>query len=114
MTPIGDPSAPTPDGRTLLEVLAELKGAGFEHDMFITPEAKVRCGTCHHDADVTELVLHGIRRLEGVSDPADEAAVLALECKVCGMRGTAIARYGPAAEPQDAIILRSIEDQRYA
>lgn len=114
MSPIGEPRIPTPDGRTLLEVLAELHESGFEKDMFITPDAQVRCGSCHHDAAPTDLVLHAIRRLEGVSDPADEAAVLALECKVCGMKGTAVARYGPEAEPQDAIILRAIEDQRYA
>ena len=107
-TVAGEPTG----GRTLLEVLADLKAAGYERDMFVMPDATVRCGSCHHDAAPEDLVLHELRRLEGVSDPSDMAAVLALECKVCGMRGTAVVRYGPEAGPQDVTLLRAVEDQR--
>jgi len=97
---------------TLIELLDELRAAGFEHDMFVTADALVRCGSCHHDTLPSELDLLAIRRLEGASDPSDMAAVLALACTVCGRRGTAIVRFGPEAGPQDAEVLLAVEDHR--
>ncbi|MGH9085962.1 MAG: hypothetical protein ACRDYW_10950 [Acidimicrobiales bacterium] len=101
-----------PVDRTLMSVLAALKADGYDGDMFVTAEGKVRCGVCRHDAEPTQIELHAIRRIEGASDPADEAAVLALTCRVCGARGTAVVRYGPEAEPQDIAVLRAVEDLR--
>jgi hypothetical protein len=101
-----------PVDRTLLSVLERLRADGFEVDMFVTREAMVRCGACRHDAAPADMELHGIRRIEGASDPSDEAAVLALTCRVCGARGTAVVRYGPEAGPQDEEVLRAVEDLR--
>lgn len=107
------PMAGTPTGAsTLLEALERLRGLGFARDMFVTPDGMVRCGSCHHDAPPDKLDLYHLVRLEGVSDPAEMAAVLALECTVCGMRGTAVVRYGPEAGPQDVAVLRAVEDHR--
>jgi hypothetical protein len=107
------PMAGTPTGAsTLLEALDRLRGLGFARDMYVTPDAMVRCGSCHHDAAPDQLDLYHLVRLEGVSDPGEMAAVLALECTVCGMRGTAIVRYGPEASAQDAAVLRAVEDRR--
>lgn len=108
-----DPVPGVPTGMsTLVEVLAELRAEGFVNDMTVTPEALVTCGGCGHTATPTDLILHGLRRLEGASDPGDEAAVLALECRVCGARGAAVVRYGPEADPQDAAVLLAVEDRR--
>jgi hypothetical protein len=110
-----EPTQPVPGvpvDRTLLSVLERLQADGFEGDMFVTPDAEIRCGACRHLAAPTEFELHAIRRLEGVSDPSDEAAVLALTCRVCGARGTAIVRSGPEAEPQDVQVLRTVDDLR--
>lgn len=101
-----------PTDRTLSGVLEQLKEDGFGGDMFVTADAKVRCGTCHADAEPAALQLNAIRRIEGASDPADEAAVLALTCPSCGAQGTAVVRYGPEAEPQDDEVLRAVEDLR--
>jgi hypothetical protein len=107
------PVAGEPTGAsTLLEALERLRAAGFAGDMFVTAEATVRCGSCHEETAPTELDLECLVRLEGVSDPADEAAVLALTCRACGGRGTAVVRYGPEAEPQDDVVLRAVEDHR--
>lgn len=107
------PIAGEPTGAsTLLEALDQLRRDGFDRDMFVTREATVRCGSCHHDAAPSDLNLHQLVRLEGVSDPGEEAAVLALECTVCGTRGTAVVRFGPEAEPQDVAVLRAVEDLR--
>lgn len=109
-----EPVAGLPTGAsTLLEALEIVRRLGFERDMFVTPEGLVRCGGCHHVARPEELNLHRLVRLEGVSDPAEEACVLALECTVCGMHGSAVVRYGPEAGPADSAVLRAVEDHRF-
>ena len=111
-----DPTSPIagePVGAsTLLEALEQLRAKGFERDMFVTEAAMVRCGVCHHDAAPKDLNLMHLMRLEGVSDPGEEAAVLAIECTVCGARGTAVVRFVPEAGPQDDAVLLAIEDHR--
>ncbi len=107
------PMAGTPTGAsTLLEAIDHLRGKGFEGDLFITEAGMVRCGACHQDTSPENLDLRHLVRLEGASDPGDEAAVLALVCRCCGAQGTAVARYGPEASPQDAEVLRVVEDHR--
>jgi hypothetical protein len=109
--PEPEPGAPAGPS-TMIELLADLRARGFEQDMYVTRDGMVRCGVCQHTAAPTDLVLHALRRLEGASDPADMAAVLALECRVCGGRGTTIVRYGPEAGPGDTAVLLAVEDQR--
>jgi hypothetical protein len=107
------PIAGVPVGAsTLLEVLEHLRAHGFDRDMFVTEDAMVRCGVCHHDAAPNELELLQLVRLEGVSDPGEEAAVLALECTVCHARGTAVLRFGPEASAQEDAVLLAVEDHR--
>lgn len=108
-----EPVAGVPTGAsTLLEALEVVRRLGFERDMFVTREGLVRCSACHHDARPEELKMHRLVRLEGVSDPGEEACVLALECTVCGMHGSAVVRYGPEAGAGDVAVLRAIEDHR--
>jgi hypothetical protein len=110
-----EPTQPIPGvpvDRTLISVLEQLQAQGFDKDMFVTPDAQILCSACRHVAEPADFELRGIRRIEGASDPSDEAAVLALICRICGAHGTAIVRYGPEAEPQDVIVLRAVEDLR--
>jgi len=108
---LGVPGVPGED--TIQSVIAELQARGFTADMFVTPAALVRCGAYDHDAAPADLELDELRRIEGDSDPADMAAVLALTCLVCGRRGTAIVRFGPEAGPQDIAVLRAVGDERF-
>ncbi len=101
------------DNTTLVAVLNALVAEGFTQDMFVTPEAQLRCGVCHRDTAPADLVLDRLRRIEGASDPADMAAVLGVTCGHCDARGTAVVRYGPEAEPQDAEVLLALDDQRF-
>ena len=105
-----EPIAGVPTDRTLSALIDQLRADGFARDMFVTEDAKIRCGVCHEDSNPADLELHAIKRIEGASDPADEAAVLALGCKCCGALGTAVVRYGPEAGPQDDEVLRALED----
>lgn len=109
--PEPEPGAPAGPS-TMIELLADLRTQGFERDMYVIPDGTVSCGACGHAAAPTDLILHALRRLEGASDPADEAAVLAVECRVCGARGTTIVRYGPEASQADTAVLLAVEDRR--
>ncbi len=102
------------DELTLSEVLRRFAADGFTQDMFVTREAMVRCGSCHHDTPPAELILDKLRRLEGTSDPADMAAVLGVTCTVCGAKGSAVVRFGPEAEEQDDAVLLAVEDRRFS
>lgn len=98
---------------TLTEVLAELAQQGYTGDCFVDEDdGRVCCGACRTCVDPGDLQLDGLRRLEGASDPADMAAVLALTCTSCGHKGTAVVRFGPEASAGDALVLRHLEDDR--
>ena len=102
------------DTTTLVTVLAALADAGYTGDLFVTPEATVRCGSCRHEMAPADLQLDELRRIEGASDPADMAAVLGITCTHCGGRGSAVVRYGPEAGPQDATVLLALDDHRFS
>jgi hypothetical protein len=105
---VGDPG----DHTTLLEVLAHYHSAGFAADFLVVEPGLVRCATCRADLEPNAVGLHSLRRLEGTSDPADMAAVVALVCPRCEARGTAVIRFGPEASLDEAQVLGSLRDQR--
>jgi hypothetical protein len=112
-----DPTSPEPgtpsEYTTIVGLLTALADIGYTGDLFVTPDGRLRCGTCHADMDPAGLQLDHLRRLEGASDPADMAAVLGITCPHCGQRGTAVVRYGPEAEPEESAVLLALDDQRY-
>jgi hypothetical protein len=102
-----------PGDVTLVEVLRELGDAGYTTDFFVNEDdGGVCCGSCRTCQAAGQVRLDGLRRLEGASDPADMAAVLALECSSCGRKGTAVVRFGPEATAGEAILLRELDDVR--
>ena len=106
-----DSGAPS-DFDTLTEVLAHYAELGFDGNFTITDEGMVRCPACRTEVAPERLVLHGLRRMEGASDPADMLAVLVIECPRCGQRGTAVAHFGPEATEAEATVLMALEDRR--
>jgi hypothetical protein len=106
-----DPGAPS-DYTTIVEILAEFAEQGFVENFGVTRDGQIRCGACHAVEDPTGMHLHSLRRLEGASDPADMAAILALSCPHCGARGTAVVMYGPGATEEDLAVLAAVEDHR--
>lgn len=112
-----DPTPPVPgapsDNTTLQAVLEAFAADGYDQDMFIVQGGNVRCGACRHDTPASQLQLDSLRRLEGASDPADMAAVLAIACLQCGAKGTAVARYGPEADADHDEVLLALDDHRF-
>lgn len=107
------PMPGTPTGAsTILEALDWLTEQGYGGNLFVVEGGLVRCGACRHDTPAAQLDLAHLIRLEGASDPAEMAAVLGLRCHQCGATGAAVVRYGPEASPDEAEVLRAVEDQR--
>jgi hypothetical protein len=107
-----DSSPPTV--RNIPIELKELAEQGFTGSFRVRPGARVVCDRCHHAHAAEDLEIVDFRRLEGQSDPADMAAVIALRCRGCGQRGTLVLTYGPQASPEDADVLIALDDTAWA
>ncbi|MEX2293922.1 MAG: hypothetical protein WD691_09065 [Acidimicrobiales bacterium] len=108
----GGPAEPREYGAdsTLLEVLADLAAAGFDGEFWVDVDGALRCRSCGlvQGSGVEEI--QGLRRIEGASDPADMAAVVAVTCPACRRRGAAVVRFGPEASAGDAAFLLAVDN----
>ena len=97
--------------RRMAGVVDRLTAAGYR-DTF-RAEAGGMCATrAGHLHAPEELVVESIERFEGISDPADEAMVLAVRCPGDGCRGTYTLPYGRAMSAIDAEMVSRIPDGR--
>jgi hypothetical protein len=101
---MADPS----DELTVLEVVAQLRRDGFDADAFAVADG-VRCASCRAVHAVEDLDVERTGRVEGISDPDDEAIVLGLRCRSCGARAVLVAGYGPLASPEDAAVVAALQ-----
>jgi hypothetical protein len=99
-------------GLTLLEATATLEADGFLADFHVVsrPEALVKCGSCGVTMSPRTIEVVRVLRVEGESDPADEAMVAGVRCVACGCRGVLIATYGPMADAADAEVVAALAD----
>ena len=88
--------------------MSELEAAGFVGQVGPRPGGRLLCFTCRNESDAASFVVIDMRRTEGVSDPDDMLAVVALACPRCGTRATAVLGYGPEATEDDAEVLRAL------
>ena len=100
-----NPSHESPDNTTLGEVVAAFELEGYRGQMAARPAGQVLCVSCHMESDAAEMEVDALRRIEGVSDPADMLAIAALVCPVCDTQGVLILGYGPEASLDDADVL---------
>ena len=56
------------------------------------------------------LFLEEVARFEGISDPADEAIVLALHCREDGIKGTYTVPFGPGMGALEAEMMHRLRD----
>lgn len=104
-----EPGAPS-DNTTMVAELQRWRSEGYDGDFLVVPGGSLRCRNCDEVLPAAELDLDALRRLEGASDPADMAAVLALECPSCGAKGTALAHYGPGSTEDEDALLSALPD----
>jgi hypothetical protein len=100
------------DEITIVEAIATLRGEGYTGDFGVAPGGVVRCGTCGHTHDAGELVIGATVRVEGISDPGDEAAAFGLSCERCGLRGVLVVAYGPTASADEAAVVTALGSGR--
>ena len=89
--------------------MAELETAGFAGQVAARPGGRLLCFTCRTESEADSFHVSDIRRTEGVSDPDDMLAVVALTCPACGTRATAVLGYGPESAEDDAEVLRTLQ-----
>lgn len=94
--------------RTLTEVLENLSADGFATELIGRPEGWLLCRECRSTHEAGEFEVKRVERLEGVSDPGDEALVAGLVCPSCGTKGVYVARYGPEASESDVAVLEHL------
>lgn len=99
-------------GLTILEVLREYEQRGYTGQFAAREGGDIKCFSCGARMAPQEVEMESLRRVEGVSDPADMALIGALACPRCGVRGTATFKYGPDAPPGDGDAMRLLEDVR--
>jgi hypothetical protein len=104
---------------TLSETLGELSGLGFDGEFSVAGDGGIsrpasidalRCHRCRAEFAASEGTVDRIERLEGVSDPDDMLAVVAMRCPRCGAAGTLVLNYGPESTPEQAAVLASLPD----
>jgi hypothetical protein len=98
--------------QTITEVLEEYEAQGFDSQFMPDADSNLRCLNCNNSVPADEIGLAALRRIEGVSDPDDMAAIAALECPRCGAKGTVALKYGPGASIEEADILGHLEQVR--
>lgn len=99
-------------GLTILEALRDFESRGYGGQFAAREGGAIKCFSCGARNEPEQVRMDSLRRLEGVSDPADMVLVGALRCPACGVRGTATFKYGPGAPPGDGEAMRLIEDVR--
>ena len=72
-------------------------------------DGRVHCFTCGRDFAASEVDASSLRRLEGVSDPADMLLVLGVSCPHCGTGGSLTLSYGPESTIADVDVLRAVD-----
>ena|SRR5688572_13231555 len=98
---------------SLSDVVRNYESHGFPSQFGTRPGGNVRCVSCHRDNPARWVKLLALHRLEGDSDPQEEAAVAALECPACEERGTLALSFGPEASIEDRLVLSLLDDRRY-
>jgi hypothetical protein len=70
----------------------------------------VRCDGCGAPFPAADVGVDALARVEGASDPADEAVVIAVTCPGCSSRSVLVLSYGMNAEIADADVLLALPD----
>jgi hypothetical protein len=108
-TPDAGRAGEPPAESTLTDLSQQLDAAGYGGQFRAQPDARIECLTCRQVTAADALDANDMTRLEGESDPADMAMVVALTCPVCGTAGTLILNYGPDASAEEADVLAALD-----
>ncbi len=100
------------DNTTLSAVLADYAEAGYAGQLRVDDDG-VHCSVCGSVSPADKIEVRSLRRLEGASDPADMAAVIATACPDCATMATIVVMFGPEASEAEVTLLRRAQDHRF-
>jgi hypothetical protein len=110
--PSNGPSEGPSDYTTLSALLSDYTQAGYVGQLRADDDG-VHCSACAQVSPAEQIEIRSLRRLEGASDPADMAAVIATACPACSTLGTIVVMYGPEASEPEVKLLRRAQDHRF-
>lgn len=90
---------------TVTEAINDYRKKGFTVDFNLQENCLV-CGNDKYDVENFEIV--ELYHYEGMTDPADEAMVYAIESKN-GVKGILVTGYGPNTESMSEVLLRKLD-----
>ncbi len=93
-------------------ILGQYESQGFRSQFAARAGGMVHCFSCGDETPSDQVPLEALHRVEGVSDPDDEACVAAVECPACGVWGTLVLGYGTSASAEDSAVLANFIDDR--
>jgi hypothetical protein len=91
---------------SLAATVDDLTAQGWSEE-FAARDGMLVCG-CGHVMAPADVQIDRVVRFEGASDPDDEAAVFALTCGDCGMKGLYVVAYGPSMSGADADVVAQL------
>jgi len=89
---------------TLVEAINSLSKQGYNEEFYIKDEVVVKQRT-NRVMNVDELKVDQFHKVEGLSDPADGAIVVAISTN-CGHKGLVVDGYGPYSTQDLSILTR--------
>jgi hypothetical protein len=89
-----------------------LEARGYTGQLRAVDGGALECLTCRQTIPANQIAAESISRHEGVSDPAEMLAIVALRCPHCDTPGLVVLNYGPEAPAEDADVLVALEDAR--
>lgn len=97
-----------PSGLTIKAALDGAHQAGYVDQLIAGVDGRLFNADRTRSVPADEVTVVYLWRIEGASDAADEALVVAVDCPD-GSNGTVLLTYGPAASPEDEAILERLD-----
>ena len=101
-------------GATIGDFLRGFAREGYTSTFDVKEGGRLECRTCGRSIPAERVTVRSMRRVEGVSDPADQSLIGALVCPNCGAHGTATFCHGAHCPPEHGEVLRRLHQERTA
>lgn len=92
---------------TMQHAMARLEAAGYTGS-FRAEGGVLCCTTCGCQVEPEAVTIDEVVRFEGASDPDEQAALFALDCGGCSMKGTYAVVFGPGMPAEDGDVVRRL------
>ncbi len=96
---------------TLSEASEALRKMGFTENFRVTDDC-ILADYSGNEYDCSEVILQGFHRFEGVTNPADNTILYAVETK-SGVKGTVVDSYGADGSAITSEFMNKVEQNQY-